>query len=41
MIGWVAQEKASVHNPGAELIETTLQYTPPQGDSSFRFFWDI
>jgi hypothetical protein len=41
MSGWVHQEKALVHNPAAELIETGSRWTPALGVVICRFFGDI
>jgi len=41
MGGWVLGEEASVHNPGAEPLETGLRWTPALGDGSCRLFGDI
>jgi len=41
MGGWVPREKASVHYPGAELIETAKRWTPALGDGGCRFSGDI
>jgi len=41
MGGGVSGEVASVHHPGAELIETSLRWTPVLGDGGCRLFSDI
>jgi hypothetical protein len=41
MSGWVPQEKALVHDPAAELIETGSPWTPALGMVICRFFGDI
>jgi len=37
MGGGVSREEASVHYPGADLIETSLRWTPALGDGGRRF----
>jgi len=41
MGGGVSREEASVHDPGAELSETSSRWTPALGDGSRRCFGDI
>jgi hypothetical protein len=41
MGGWVAEEEPLVHNPGTELFETALRWTPAPGDGGGRHIEDF
>jgi len=41
MGGKVSRKEASVHYPGAALIETSSRWTPSLGDGGSRFFGNI